>query len=116
MAEEESLKTSTMKREHPSEVADRIAEERSEDDGMPEHAAKARDPARWAAERRSRVLSALRTQRPAQLPSLGGTLVFATLTSLALVAAALVWLLPPRRSPVPVDHRSRRPAPLRPRG
>ena len=34
------------------ETADRAAEERSEDDGMPEHPAKARDPARWAAERR----------------------------------------------------------------
>ena len=36
------------------ETADRAAEERSEDDGMPEHRAKARDPARWAAERRAR--------------------------------------------------------------
>ena len=34
------------------EIADRAAEERSEDDGMAEHRAKARDPARWAAERR----------------------------------------------------------------
>ena len=37
------------------ETADRAAEERSEDDGMPEHPAKARDPARWAAERRERT-------------------------------------------------------------
>lgn len=37
------------------EAADRAAEERSEDDGMPEHPAKARDPARWAAERRERT-------------------------------------------------------------
>jgi hypothetical protein len=37
------------------ETADRAAEERSEDDGMPEHRAKARDPARWAAERRERT-------------------------------------------------------------
>ncbi len=34
------------------ETADRAAEERSEDDGLAEHRAKARDPARWAAERR----------------------------------------------------------------
>ncbi len=34
------------------ETADRAAEERSEDDGMPEHRAKARDPERWAADRR----------------------------------------------------------------
>ena len=33
------------------ETADRAAEERSEDDGMTEHPAKARDPAQWAAER-----------------------------------------------------------------
>ena len=37
------------------ETADRAAEERSEDDGMAEHRAKARDPARWAAERRERT-------------------------------------------------------------
>ncbi len=34
------------------EAADRATEERSEDDGMPEHPAKARDPERWSAERR----------------------------------------------------------------
>ena len=33
-----------MKRDRNEEVADRIAEERSEDEGMPEHPAKARDP------------------------------------------------------------------------
>jgi len=37
------------------ETADRAAEERSEDDGMPEHRAKARDPARWAAARPERT-------------------------------------------------------------
>ena len=37
------------------EVVDRAAEERSEDDGVPEHPAKARDPARWVAERRERT-------------------------------------------------------------
>ena len=36
------------------ETADRAAEERSEDDGMPEHPSKARDPERWAAERQVR--------------------------------------------------------------
>jgi hypothetical protein len=36
------------------ETADRAAEERSEDDGMAEHRAKALDPARWEAERRAR--------------------------------------------------------------
>jgi hypothetical protein len=43
-----------MKPSRHDETADRAAEERSEDDGMPEHRAKARDPARWAAERRER--------------------------------------------------------------
>lgn len=36
--------------------ADRAAEERSEDDGMPEHPIKARDPARWAADRPERIV------------------------------------------------------------
>ena len=43
-----------MKPNPHDETADRAAEERSEDDGMAEHPAKARDPARWAAERRVR--------------------------------------------------------------
>ena len=44
-----------MKPNPHDETADRAAEERSEDDGMAEHPAKARDPARWAAERRVRA-------------------------------------------------------------
>ena len=44
-----------MKPSPQDETAARAAEERSEDDGMPEHPAKARDPARWAAERRERT-------------------------------------------------------------
>jgi hypothetical protein len=43
-----------MKPNPHDETADRAAEERSEDDGMAEHPSKARDPARWAAERRVR--------------------------------------------------------------
>jgi hypothetical protein len=43
-----------MKPNPHEEIADRAAEERSEDDGMPEHPSKARDPERWAAERRVR--------------------------------------------------------------
>ncbi len=42
-----------MKPNH-DELADRAAEEQSEGDGMPEHPSKARDPERWAAERRVR--------------------------------------------------------------
>lgn len=41
-----------MKPNQHDETADRAAEERSEDDGMPEHPSKARDPERWAVERR----------------------------------------------------------------
>ncbi len=44
-------KDTAMKPNPHDETADRAAEERSEDDGMAEHPAKARDPARWAAER-----------------------------------------------------------------
>jgi hypothetical protein len=44
-----------MKQNLHDEIVDRAAEERSEDDGMPEHAAKARDPVRWAADRGRRV-------------------------------------------------------------
>ncbi len=44
-----------MKPNLADEIADRAAEERSEDEGMPEHLAKARDPVRWAVDRRARV-------------------------------------------------------------
>lgn len=44
-----------MKRNSADEIADRAAEERSENEGMPEHAAKARDPVRWAADRGRRA-------------------------------------------------------------
>jgi hypothetical protein len=39
------------------EVADRIAEERSESEGMPEHRDKADDPMQWAAGRSRRIRS-----------------------------------------------------------
>jgi hypothetical protein len=52
-----------MKPNPHDETADRAAEERSEDDGMPEHPAKARDPARWAAERRERISRRTPAQR-----------------------------------------------------
>jgi hypothetical protein len=52
-----------MKPNPHDETADRAAEERSEDDGMAEHPAKARDPARWAAERSGRSRQGARAQR-----------------------------------------------------
>ena len=45
-----------MKPNPADEIAHRAAEERSEDEGMPEHPANARDPVRWAAERGERVV------------------------------------------------------------
>jgi hypothetical protein len=36
-------------------LADRDAEERSGNEGMPEHPAKARDPVRWASDRSPRT-------------------------------------------------------------
>ena len=44
-----------MKPNPADEIADRAAEERAENEGMPEHAAKASDPVRWSADRRTRV-------------------------------------------------------------
>jgi hypothetical protein len=44
-----------MKPNPADEIADRAAEERSENEGMPEHASKARDPVRWAADRGKRA-------------------------------------------------------------
>jgi hypothetical protein len=44
-----------MRREHEAELSDRLAEERSEGEGMPEHPSKAQDPVRWDAERSTRV-------------------------------------------------------------
>lgn len=46
-----------MKKRSGDEKADLAAEERSEDDGMSEHARKAADPAAWAAERGQRQRS-----------------------------------------------------------
>jgi hypothetical protein len=45
------------------EIADRAAEERSENEGMPEHPAKAHDPVRWGADRRARVTRRRTTPR-----------------------------------------------------
>jgi len=50
-------RTNEMKKRSGDEKADLAAEERSEDDGMSEHAKKAADPAAWAAERGQRQRS-----------------------------------------------------------
>ena len=75
-------KAGVMKPNLAYEVADRAAEERSEDEGIPEHRAKARDPVQWAADRRDRV----RQHRSAR--SLGHTGMFGVaLVSCAVLAA-----------------------------
>lgn len=71
-----------MKPNRADEVADREAEERSENEGMPEHLAKGRDPARWAADRRRRVSQRM----PERSPGRTGTLGLALLSCAMLVA------------------------------
>jgi hypothetical protein len=44
-----------MGQDHEAEMADRIAEERSENEGMAEHRSKTRNPVRWEFERGRRV-------------------------------------------------------------
>ncbi len=73
-----------MKPNPHDETADRAAEERSEDDGMPEHRAKARDPARWAAERREVTA---RSAPPAERGSGRSGMVGLAMVSCAAVAA-----------------------------
>jgi hypothetical protein len=76
-----------MKPNPADEVADRAAEERSEDEGMPEHPAKARDPVRWAAERGERVIE---RRAPGHTGMFGGAFVAcAALAALASVRGAL---------------------------
>jgi hypothetical protein len=74
-----------MKAYPADEVADRAAEERSEDDGMPEHAAKARDPVRWAADRRARTSRRI----PQNTPGRPGLLGLAVMSCALLAGLAL---------------------------
>jgi hypothetical protein len=76
------------------ETADRAAEERSEDDGMPEHPAKARDPERWAAERHVRTgRRAPERRRPGRADMAGIAMVSCTvLAALALARGVFRWL------------------------
>jgi hypothetical protein len=78
-----------MKPNH-DELADRAAEERSEDDGMPEHPAKARDPARWAAERPARSGRRAPKQRGSGRTGIAGVAMVscAALAALAFASGA----------------------------
>jgi hypothetical protein len=97
-----------MKPNPHEEIADRAAEERSEDDGMPEHPSKARDPERWAAERRVRTGQRAPEQRgPVRTGMAGIAMVScAVLAALALargvfrrLGAGARAVIPPARLP-----------------
>ncbi len=83
-----------MKPNAADDIADRAAEERSENEGMPEHAAKARDPVRWAADRGNRVSP--------RSPSRSGVLGFAFVACAATAALTIArnayrWVRQERR-------------------
>jgi hypothetical protein len=97
-----------MKPNPHEEIADPAAEERSEDDGMPEHPSKARDPERWAAERRVRTgQRAPEQRRPGRTDMAGIAMVSCTvLAALALargvfrrLGAGARAVIPPARLP-----------------
>jgi hypothetical protein len=76
------------------EVADRMAEERSESEGMPEHRDKANDPVRWATGR-SRRIRQHQPLPPAPRPHYGPlSLAVISLGLFAVVSArlALHWM------------------------
>ena len=82
-----------MKPNNADGIADRIAEERSENEGMPEHAAKARDPVQWAADRRARV----NPRRPDRSGIFGFAFVACAAAAALMVARdAYRWVRPER--------------------
>jgi hypothetical protein len=86
-----------MKPNFQDEVADRAAEERSEDDGMAEHPAKVHSPERWATERHERERQA-RTGRRTPERGAGSTGIFGIATlSCAVLAALTFWRRAVRR-------------------
>ena len=80
-----------MKPNPHDETADRAVEERSEDDGMAEHPSKARDPARWAAERSGRSRQRARAQRGSGRTGMAGLAMVscAALAALTFARGAL---------------------------
>lgn len=93
-----------MKPNIADEIADRAAEERSENEGMPEHAAKARDPVRWAADRGKRV-----SPRSPNRSGVFGLAFVACAATAALTVArdAYRWVRPerPGKASRPGTHR-----------
>ncbi|MBV1800373.1 hypothetical protein [Siccirubricoccus sp. G192] len=90
---ERSWKCIPMKPNPTDQIADREAEERSENEGMPEHRAKAHDPVRWAADRDLRMGHRM----PERSPSRGGMFGVALMCCAMLAAVgsargALRWM------------------------
>jgi hypothetical protein len=82
-----------MKPERDDEIADRTAEERSENEGMPEHPGKARDPVRWAADRGKRVSQRMPERPPSHTGMFGVALVScAVLAALTAARGAFHWM------------------------
>jgi hypothetical protein len=82
-----------MKPNPADEIADRVAEERSEDEGMPEHRAKARDPVGWAADRGTRVSQRM-PERSLGRPGMFGVALMscAVLAALNSARGAFRWM------------------------
>jgi len=82
-----------MKPNPADEIADRVAEERSEDEGMPEHLGKARDPVQWAADRGKRVNQRI-PERPSSRPGMFGVALMscAVLAALSSARGAFRWM------------------------
>jgi len=92
-AAERSWKYIPMKPYPADEIADRHAEERSEDEGMPEHPAKSHDPVRWAADRGLRMGQGT-PERPSGRDGMFGVAVMscAVLAAAGVARSALRWI------------------------
>jgi hypothetical protein len=83
-----------MKPNSTDQIADREAEERSEDDGMPEHQAKARDPMRWAEDRGTRTTRRTTERSPGRGGMMGVALMScAVLAAVGVARGAMRWML-----------------------
>jgi hypothetical protein len=82
-----------MKPNPTDEIADRDAEERSENEGMPEHPAKARNPVRWAADRGRRTEPRTTERRSGVGGSVSvAAMSCAVLATIGMAGSALRWI------------------------
>jgi hypothetical protein len=82
-----------MKPNPTDQIADREAEERSENEGMPEHPAKAHDPVRWAADRGLRTGHRMPERSPGRGGMFGVALMScAVLAALSSARGAFRWM------------------------